>query len=96
MKLSELAARLTGMGPREQQIECTVEGDGNIDITGVAAIEDAGAGELTFFANPKYAGALKRTRASAVIASPTARDPMRGPSNRGAVSDIRAGARTFC
>jgi UDP-3-O-[3-hydroxymyristoyl] glucosamine N-acyltransferase len=69
--LSELAARLAGMGPREQQIECTVEGDGNIDITGVAAIEDAGPGELTFFANPKYAEALKRTRASAVIAAPT-------------------------
>ena len=71
MKLSELAARLAGMGSREQQIECTVEGDGDIDITRVAAIEDAGPGELTFFANPKYAEALKRTRASAVIAAPT-------------------------
>ncbi|HEU4926190.1 MAG TPA: UDP-3-O-(3-hydroxymyristoyl)glucosamine N-acyltransferase [Vicinamibacterales bacterium] len=60
MKLSELAARL----------ECTVEGDGDIDITRVAAIEDAGPGELTFFANPKYADALKRTLASAVIAAP--------------------------
>ena len=60
MKLSELAARL----------ECTVEGDGDIDIRGVAAIEDAGSGELTFFANPKYADALKRTLASAVIAAP--------------------------
>ena len=60
MKLSELAARL----------ECTVEGDGDIDIKRVAAIEDAGPGELTFFANPKYADALKRTLASAVIAAP--------------------------
>ena len=60
MKLSELAARL----------ECTVEGDGDIDITRLAAIEDAGPGELTFFANPKYADALKRTLASAVIAAP--------------------------
>ena len=60
MKLSELAARL----------ECTVEGDGDIDITRLAAIEDAGPGELTFFANPKYADALKRTLASAVIAEP--------------------------
>lgn len=70
MKLSELAARLAGMGSREGHIECTVEGDGNIDITRVAAIEDAGPGELTFFANPKYTEALKRTRASAVIAAP--------------------------
>lgn len=60
MKLSELAARL----------ECTVEGDGDIDIKRVAAIEDAGPGELTFFANSKYADALKRTLASAVIAAP--------------------------
>ena len=60
MKLSELAARL----------ECTVEGDGDIDIKRLAAIEDAGPGELTFFANPKYADALKRTLASAVIAAP--------------------------
>ena len=60
MKLSELAARL----------ECTVEGDGDIDIKRVAAIEDAGPGELTFFANPKYADALRRTLASAVIAAP--------------------------
>ena len=71
MKLSELAARLAGMGPRDQQIDCTVEGDGNIDITRVAAIHDAGPGELTFFANPKYADALRRTRASAMIAAPS-------------------------
>jgi UDP-3-O-[3-hydroxymyristoyl] glucosamine N-acyltransferase len=71
VKLSELPARLAGVGPREQQIECTVEGDGDIDITRVAAIEDAGPGELTFFANPKYADALRRTRASVVIAAPS-------------------------
>jgi UDP-3-O-[3-hydroxymyristoyl] glucosamine N-acyltransferase len=71
VKLSELAARLAGVGPREQQIDCTVEGDGDIDISRVAAIEDAGPGELTFFANPKYADALRRTRASAVIAAPS-------------------------
>jgi UDP-3-O-[3-hydroxymyristoyl] glucosamine N-acyltransferase len=60
VKLSELAARL----------ECTVEGDGDIDIKRLAAIEDAGPGELTFFANSRYADALKRTLASAVIAAP--------------------------
>jgi len=61
VKLSELAARL----------DCVIEGDGDIDITRVAAIEDAGPGELTFFANPKYADALRRTRASAMIARPS-------------------------
>ena len=38
-----------------------------IDIRGVAGIEAAGPGDLTFFANPKYAPELRATRASAVI-----------------------------
>ena len=58
MTLQEIAARL----------DCRLEGDGAIEITGVAAIEDAGPGQLTFFTNPKYAAALRQTRASAVIA----------------------------
>ena len=57
MKLSELAARL----------ECRLDGDGEIDVTRVVGIEDAAAGDLTFFANAKYARALRATRASAVI-----------------------------
>lgn len=57
MTLRELADRLG----------CRLEGDGAIEITGVAALEDAGPGDLSFFANPKYAAALSTTRASAVI-----------------------------
>ncbi len=57
MKLQEIASRL----------ECRLDGDGTIDIHGVAGIEDAGPGELTFFTNPKYAPELRATRASAVI-----------------------------
>ncbi len=37
------------------------------EISGVAGIKEAGPGQLTFVANPKYAGAAKTTRASAVI-----------------------------
>lgn len=37
------------------------------DITGVAGIEEAASGQITFVANPKYAAAAKTTRASAVI-----------------------------
>ena len=59
MKLRDIAERL----------QCHLEGDGEIEIHRVAAIEDAGAGDLTFFTNPKYARALKTTRASAVILS---------------------------
>ena len=57
MKLRDLAERLG----------CRLEGDGEIDIVRVATIEDAGPGELTFLANPKYESALKTTRASAVL-----------------------------
>src|SRR5512147_1977981 len=37
------------------------------EVTGVAGIEEAGAGQLTFVANPKYAAAAKTTTAVAVI-----------------------------
>ena len=57
MTLGELARRL----------ECPVEGDAAIEIRRVAKIEDAGPGDLTFLANPKYASKLGSTRASAVI-----------------------------
>ncbi|MEO8681408.1 MAG: UDP-3-O-(3-hydroxymyristoyl)glucosamine N-acyltransferase [Vicinamibacterales bacterium] len=58
MTLGELARRL----------ECPLEGNGGIEIHRVAKIESAGPGEVTFLANPKYAGALASTKASAVIA----------------------------
>ena len=57
LKLKEIAARL----------DCRLEGDGEIEITSLAGIEQARAGDLTFFANPKYTAELRATRASAVI-----------------------------
>ena len=57
MKLSEIAKAL----------ECTLDGDGTLEITRIAGIEDARAGDLTFFANPKYAAKVRETRASALI-----------------------------
>ena len=44
-----------------------VEGDETTVITGVAGIKDAGPGDITFLANPKYLPQLPSTRASAVI-----------------------------
>ncbi|MBZ5646863.1 MAG: UDP-3-O-(3-hydroxymyristoyl)glucosamine N-acyltransferase [Acidobacteriia bacterium] len=56
MKLSRIASALN------------VRLDGSdCEITGVAGIEEASAGQLTFVANPKYAAAAKTTKASAVI-----------------------------
>jgi UDP-3-O-[3-hydroxymyristoyl] glucosamine N-acyltransferase len=57
LKLRDLAERL----------HCRLEGDGDLDIVRVAGIEDAGSGDLTFLANPKYASLLAGTRASAII-----------------------------
>jgi UDP-3-O-[3-hydroxymyristoyl] glucosamine N-acyltransferase len=42
-------------------------GDGEVLITGVNGIREAGPGEITFLSNPRYARYLETTRASAVI-----------------------------
>ena len=52
-----------------QWVEGTVVGDGEVEISGIASIEEARAGEITFIANPKYIPKLSETRASAVIVS---------------------------
>jgi len=44
-----------------------LDGDPDLPIHGVAKIEEAREGELTFIANPKYLKYLSQTRASAVI-----------------------------
>ena len=51
MKLHEIARALG----------CRLEGDGDIEITGVAGMEHAAPAELTFLANPKYAHKVKQT-----------------------------------
>jgi UDP-3-O-[3-hydroxymyristoyl] glucosamine N-acyltransferase len=55
------------LGELARRLECSVEGDAAIEIRRVAKIEDAGPGDLTFLANPRYASKLATTRASAVI-----------------------------
>jgi UDP-3-O-[3-hydroxymyristoyl] glucosamine N-acyltransferase len=57
MKLREIAAALG----------CRLEGDGEIEIAGVAGMEQAGPTELTFLANPKYAPKVKHSRAAAIL-----------------------------
>ncbi len=42
-------------------------GDGSTEISGVAGIEEAKPGDLSFVANPKYLKLLQTTRASAVV-----------------------------
>jgi len=64
MRLRELAQRLG----------CRLEGDGEIEIHSLAGIEQAGPGQLTFLANPRYAHKVKATRASAILI----REPVAG------------------
>lgn len=47
-----------------------VVGDGATRICGVAGIDDALPGDITFIANPKYLKKVETTRASAIICSP--------------------------
>lgn len=44
-----------------------VAGDGSVAVNGVSGIEEAGPGDLTFLANPRYAPFLSRTKAAAVV-----------------------------
>jgi UDP-3-O-[3-hydroxymyristoyl] glucosamine N-acyltransferase len=57
MKLQELAHRLG----------CQLEGNAEIEIRGVAGIDHAEEGQVTFLANRRYSPLLKTTRASAVL-----------------------------
>ncbi|HEX4425476.1 MAG TPA: UDP-3-O-(3-hydroxymyristoyl)glucosamine N-acyltransferase [Terriglobales bacterium] len=58
MKLAQIASTL---GARLEN------GSPDTEITGVAGIEDAGPGQITFVANPKYGAAARTTKAAAVI-----------------------------
>src|SRR5262245_55671370 len=60
MKLAEIASVLGA------QLE---NGAPDTEITGVAGIEEAGPGQITFVSNPKYIANAKTTKASAVIVS---------------------------
>ncbi len=58
--LTELAAEAGG----------NLEGNGEIRVTGLAPIDKAVKGQITFLANRKYLPSLDHTRASAVILAP--------------------------
>src|SRR5438552_18748980 len=50
-----------------QKLGCRLEGPPEIEIRGVAGIEHAEAGQITFLANRRYFPLLKTTRDSAVL-----------------------------
>jgi len=57
MKLSDIAHRLGGV----------LEGDGDLEITAVAGLDEAGPEDISFLSNPKYAAQVATTKAAAVI-----------------------------
>jgi len=58
--LAELAAH----------IDAEVQGDAKLEITAVATLNSATAGQVAFLANPRYKSQLESTSASAVIVAP--------------------------
>ncbi|HXV61608.1 MAG TPA: UDP-3-O-(3-hydroxymyristoyl)glucosamine N-acyltransferase [Vicinamibacteria bacterium] len=57
-RLDALCARLHG----------ELVGDGAIEITGLSSLADAGPGDLSLFADPRYRKELANTKASAIVA----------------------------
>src|SRR5690606_18216776 len=68
LRLADLAAR----------IDATLVGNPDQLITGLATLQEARPGELSFLANPKYRKFLASTRASAVILAPDQADAWSG------------------
>jgi UDP-3-O-[3-hydroxymyristoyl] glucosamine N-acyltransferase len=56
--LQEIAALVGGV---------VAEGEASLPLTGFSSIAEAEAGDITFLGNPRYAPALRKTRASAVL-----------------------------
>lgn len=61
LTIQELAARL---GAR-------VDGNSSLELQGVAALDQAGPGDLSFLSNPRYSAMMKDTKAAAVIVNET-------------------------
>lgn len=55
------------VGDLAKALGCELHGDATVEITGLAGMEQAGPGQLTFLANPKYAHKVRHTKASAIL-----------------------------
>ena len=72
MHIQEFARRLGASAPPGLEVE----------ITGVAPMEEAGPSEVTFLANPSYARKLQDTKAAAVLVAPDFQTPLPIPALR--------------
>ncbi len=64
-----LSSAAVTLGELATALGCRLDGPGDTPILRVAALDAAGPGDVSFYANPRYAAALRQTRASAVIAA---------------------------
>jgi len=64
------------LGELAQRVGGAVEGDAGERIARVAPLEQAGPGDLSFFANAKYRAAFEASRASAVLVEPDTAAPV--------------------
>jgi UDP-3-O-[3-hydroxymyristoyl] glucosamine N-acyltransferase len=55
------------VGEIAKALDGAVEGDAAAVVTGLNGLQEAGRGDITFLANPKYAAAVETTGATAVI-----------------------------
>lgn len=53
-----------------RQLDAELHGDGDIAISGVASMQSAKSGQITFMVNPRYREHLAQCRASAVVMTP--------------------------
>ena len=53
-------------------------GDGQCEITGLATLQNASSGQLSFLSNPSYADQLKTSQASAILIEEKYLDRCRG------------------
>src|SRR5262245_44826920 len=60
-------------------VQGEVLGDRELEITGVAGIQEAQTGDITFLANARYLPFLSSTAASAVLVGPDVNAPAKGP-----------------
>ena len=71
-----LETTLAGIG---EQFGLTVVGDGQVRITGIAALDEAGPEDLTFLFSARYLNRLSACRAGAVVVSPKFASALIGP-----------------
>jgi len=55
------------LGKIADKLGCSLEGDPEVEIDGVAGIEDAGPGQITFLNNPRYSARALETKAAAIL-----------------------------